>query len=553
MSIYNLFSLLCGIALFLLGMHLLSDGMNRIAGDNMRSVLEKTTKNRFLSILVGTGVTAVIQSSAATTVMAMSFVSAGMMTLMQAFGVIMGANIGTTITAQIIAFNIGSVATLIFFLGAIPYLFIKNNTVKSIGALVMGFGMLFMGLSTMGDAVEPLKDSPFFYDFLLSLENPFIAIIAGVVITSILQSSSVSVGIVQTFAARGLMTLDISIYLIIGMAIGACVPSVIAAFTSNRDGKRAALLGVIFNVIRAVICGLLVTFVPQIITFVKTISPDDTARQIANMHMMFALIAVIVELPLMKYIIKLSQIIIPIDESEKHKVERKLIYINKNLMSRSPALAVSQAKHEVCRMGHITYDNLKLALDSFFEKNTSYAETVLETEKTINYFNHAITETLVSYSSLDLSPKDQHTLGMMFHVVSDIERIGDHAENIAEYTILEKQKSANMSEVGTNELRELAQAALGVYEQCLKIYETEDFASLDAASEAEENVDSLQKKFTDNHVQRLMSDHCDPLGGVVFNDMLTDLERCSDHAINIAFAITTESFSGISSEDTANA
>lgn len=539
MGIFDIFLLLGGIALFLLGMHEMSEGMNKVAGDNMRVILEKTTKNRFLSVLVGTGVTAVIQSSAATTVMAMSFVGAGMMTLMQAFGVIMGANIGTTVTAQIIAFDLGSYATLILFLGAIPFLFVKNNTVKSIGMIVMGFGMLFMGLNTMGDAVEPFKDSAMFSTFVTSLENPLVAIFAGIVITAIMQSSSVSVGIAQTFAARGLLSLDVAVFLVMGMAIGACVPSVMAAFTSNRDGKRAAFLGVVFNVIRVIFCALLVTFVPQVVTFIQKLSPGDVSRQIANLHMMFAILAVIIELPMMKLLVKFSRIVIPVRDEELHRVERRLIYINQN-MTRTPAIAISQAKHEVCRMGQVAYDNLSLALRSFFEKNVELAEAALETEKTINYFNHAITSCLVSYRALDLSVKDLHTLGMMFHVVTDIERIGDHAENIAEYTILEKQKSANMSEIALEELKKIGYAALEVYGKCLKIYETEDFGSLEEASAAEENVDRLQKEFMDNHVRRLMSDHCDPLGGIVFNDMITDLERCSDHAINIAYAITTE-------------
>lgn len=539
MALTDVFLLLGGLGLFLYGMTIMSDSLRLVAGDNMRNVLEKTTKNKFLGVIMGMVVTFLIQSSSATTVMTVSFVSAGLMDLSQALGVIMGANIGTTITAQIIAFNLGSYAPIIVFVGAAIALFAKNKTVKNSGLIILGFGMLFVGISMMSDAVYPLRDSEVFRKIITELKNPIIAILVGLVFSVIIQSSSASVGITQAFAAAGLVELHVAIYLIMGMAIGTCITPIIASLTASRDGKRTAFMSLFFNIVRVVIFAAIVGIFPSVISFFEKLSPGDVSRQIANSHMISSIVAVIIELPFSALIVKLSYIVIPVTPEEKNKVEKKLIYLTKGV-ELSPSIAITQAKRETCRMGEIARDNLALALDSFFKKDDKPTEVVFDTEKTINYLNHEITACLVTFRALELSRKDLNTLGMMFRVVSDIERIGDHAENIAEYTVLENVKSANISDIAMGEIKEIAEASLKVVDLALAVYRDESHDLLDKVSELEEHVDDLHEKFTDNHVARLMQDKCDPLGGVVFTDILTDLERISDHAINIAYSIVEE-------------
>lgn len=539
MALTDVFLLLGGLGLFLYGMTIMSDSLRLVAGDNMRNVLEKTTKNKFLGVIMGMVVTFLIQSSSATTVMTVSFVSAGLMNLSQALGVIMGANIGTTITAQIIAFNLGSYAPIIVFVGAAIALFAKNKTVKNSGLIILGFGMLFVGISMMSDAVYPLRDSEVFRKIITELKNPIIAILVGLVFSVIIQSSSASVGITQAFAAAGLVELHVAIYLIMGMAIGTCITPIIASLTASRDGKRTAFMSLFFNIVRVVIFAAIVGIFPSVISFFEKLSPGDVSRQIANSHMISSIVAVIIELPFSALIVKLSYIVIPVTPEEKNKVEKKLIYLTKGV-ELSPSIAITQAKRETCRMGEIARDNLALALDSFFKKDDKPTEVVFDTEKTINYLNHEITACLVTFRALELSRKDLNTLGMMFRVVSDIERIGDHAENIAEYTVLENVKSANISDIAMGEIKEIAEASLKVVDLALAVYRDESHDLLDKVSELEEHVDDLHEKFTDNHVARLMQDKCDPLGGVVFTDILTDLERISDHAINIAYSIVEE-------------
>ena len=452
----------------------------------------------------------------------------------------MGANIGTTITAQIIAFNLGSYAPIIVFVGAAIALFAKNKTVKNSGLIILGFGMLFVGISMMSDAVYPLRDSEVFRKIITELKNPIIAILVGLVFSVIIQSSSASVGITQAFAAAGLIELHVAIYLIMGMAIGTCITPIIASLTASRDGKRTAFMSLFFNVVRVVIFALVVgIFQEPVISFFEKLSPGDVSRQIANSHMISSIVAVIIELPFSALIVKLSYIVIPVTPEEKNKVEKKLIYLTKGV-ELSPSIAITQAKRETCRMGEIARDNLALALDSFFKKDDKPTEVVFDTEKTINYLNHEITACLVTFRALELSRRDLNTLGMMFRVVSDIERIGDHAENIAEYTVLENVKSANISDIAMGEIKEIAEASLKVVDLALSVYRDESHDLLDKVSELEEHVDDLHEKFTDNHVARLMQDRCDPLGGVVFTDILTDLERISDHAINIAYSIVEE-------------
>jgi phosphate:Na+ symporter len=538
MTILGFFSLLGGVGLFLYGMTIMSTGLKNAAGDQMRVILEHATSNRFVAVLVGIGVTVLIQSSSATDMMVIGFVNSGLMTLAQAIGVIMGANIGTTITAQITAFNLGAYAPLILFVGAIMYLFLKQNLVKHIGSIVMGFGMLFLGISIIKSAISPLSESEPFVHFLSTLSNPALAVLFGVAFTALLQSSSSSVVIFQAFAVQGLLTYDIAVYLCIGAAIGSVFPNILASLTTNRNGKRTACLNLLFNLFRALILIVLINVFPFILTGIKSLSPNDVGRQVANTHTIFAILAVLLELPWSRRIVALSQKLIPIRPEEARKLEdRKLQYMISQQGSLIPAVAIKQARLEISRMGKLARDNLQLAIDSFFELDDSKAAEVEEIEDTVNYLNHEITDRLVKLRSLDMSDRDRKRVSQMTLVVADIERISDHAENIVEYEAQVKGKKAVLSQEALDELRRLSEASVRSVDLCLHIFAEEDFDKIQQAEDLEDYVDELQKEIVNNHVARLMDSKCDPLGGVVFTDMSTDLERCSDHAINIATAL----------------
>ena len=538
MTLMGIFSLLGGIGLFLYGMSIMSTGLKNAAGDKLRVILEHATSNRIIGALVGVLVTVLVQSSSATDMMVISFVNSGLMNLGQAIGVIMGANIGTTITAQITAFNLGQYAPVILFLGAIVFLFIKKSTYKYVGAIIMGFGMLFVGISIIKSAIAPLAESPEFIRILSGLNHPALAILFGILFTALLQSSSSSTVIFQTFAVQGLISYRVAVYLIIGAAIGSVAPNILASLTSNRNGKRTAILNLLFNIIRAALIVALINVFPQILDGIVSLSPSNIGRQIANTHTIFAVFAVIVELPFAGQIVALSQRIIPIRPEEKRSFEdRKLQYLV-NVTQMPPALALSYARKEITRMGRIAENNLQMSISAFFNLDTSLFEEVEQVEDTVNYLDHAIINQLVQLRTLDLSEKDQNTVSMMTLVVADMERLSDHAENIIEYAQEVYSKRAQLSAVAVQELRELADDVLRSVDLGITIFEEEKFDLIPQAEALEQQVDDFQKEIVNNHVQRLMKAQCDPLGGVVFTDMSSDLERCSDHAINIACALS---------------
>lgn len=537
LDLFGIFKMLGGVGMFLYGMGIMSDGLKAVAGDNMRIILEKTTKNRILGTLVGFLVTALIQSSSATTVMVIGFVGAGMMSLLQAIGVIMGANIGTTVTAQIVALDLGSVAPIILFLGVIMVTFLGKPLVRNIGKIILGFGLLFTGISTMSAAISPLKENEAFTGMLLTLDNPFIAIMFGILFTAIVQSSSSSIGIVQAFAAQGLITFRMGAYFAVGAAIGACVPAFLAALSANRDGKRVAIMDLLFNCFRAVLIGALLSIFPQLFTLIERLSPGDVARQIANAHTLFAITAVIVQLPLAQLLVKLSVKILPLREDELQKNERKLVYLTQ--LDRIPAaVALSQARREIVRMGRITEKNLRRSVDVFFTYDEKRISAVFQEEEVINWLAREITGGLVTLRAMDLTLREQNLLGQMLLVVADIERIGDHAENIAEYAQRLYNQKVTLSPAAVEELQQLAAASIQSIDKSIQVYEDNAFDQLKAVQDLEDEIDEMKDEAMDAHVRRFMDQVCQPVGGVIFTDMVTDLERCSDHAVNIAYAIT---------------
>ena len=538
MSLFELFSLLGGVGLFLYGMTIMSTGLKNACGENLRVILEHATKNKVISVVVGIAITMLIQSSSATDVMVIGFVNSGLMSLTQAIGVIMGANIGTTITAQITAFNLSAYAPMILFVGAVLYLFMKKDMVKYVGSIIMGFGMLFEGIALMKTAIAPLAETEAFIHMISALENPFLTVLFGILFTALLQSSSSATVIFQAFAVQGIISYETSVYLVIGAAIGSVTPNILASLTMSRNGKRTALLNLLFNLIRAGILMILLFIFPQILTIIKSLSPGNVARQIANTHTIFAIFAVLVMLPFSDKIVKLTQTLLPLKPEESRTgEERKLLYMTQTGTIPS-AVAVSQAHREITRMGEIASRNLKTAVKCFFEQDDSLAEVVEETEDTVNYLDRSIISKLVELRTLEMTPRDLNRVYHMTLVVADIERLSDHAENIVEYEAQVRSGKATLSEDAMVELKQLAQLSLQSVDLCLSIFANEDYDRLQEAEDLEDLVDDTQETIIGNHVKRLMNATCNPMGGVVFTDMATDLERCSDHAITIATALS---------------
>ncbi len=538
MTIWEALSMLGGVGLFLYGMTIMSTGLKSAAGDRLRTILEKVTGNKVMAVLIGILITMLIQSSSATDMMVIGFVNSGLMNLTQAIGVIMGANIGTTITAQITAFNLTAFAPLILFMGAVVALFIKKPVVKHIGSVILGFGMLFVGIGMIKTAIGSLSDDPNFIGLLAALDHPAAAVLFGIAFTALLQSSSSSIVIFQAFAVEGLLNYHQCVYLVIGAAIGSVTPNLLASLTTDRNGKRTALLNLYFNLLRAALLILVINIFPGALTAIQNLSPGDVGRQIANTHTIFALFAVAVLLPFSDFIVALAQKTLPLEESEKRALEsRKLMYLN-NAELNAPVIAMRQAKLEVVRMGVLARDNLADALKFFFDPtNEELHKKIVDTEETIDYLNHAIEDKLVQLRSMQLPERDFFYLSKFILVVSNFERIGDHAENIMEFADRMRDQKAVISEVAMGELRTMGDAVLETIDVSMKVFNEERFELLPDAEDLEQRVDDMQAEYIQNHVERLMGDTCDPLGGVIFTDMCTDLERCSDQGINIATAL----------------
>ena len=538
MNIWDVISLLGGVGLFLYGMTVMSTGLKNAAGDQLRGILERVTTNRLAAVLIGVLVTMLIQSSSATDMMVIGFVNSGLMNLSQAIGVIMGANIGTTITAQITAFNLTAFAPFLLFAGCVMHLFLKRAVLRHIGGVILGFGMLFVGIGLIKTSIAPLADSPAFARALSALSHPLLAVLFGIAFTALLQSSSSSVVIFQAFAVEGLLTYRQCVYLAIGAAIGSVTPNLLAALTTGRNGKRTALLNLYFNLFRAALLMPVLALFPEALTWIQRLSPNDVARQVANTHSLFALFAVVAILPLTEGIVRLTQRTLPLKDSERRSLQaQRLLYLS-NVSGTVPAVALRQAMLEVNRMGEMARNNLATALQYFFDPDRAELfQRVMETEETVDFLDHAISDKLVELRSMQLSDRDIFRLSKMVRVTSNFERISDHAENIIEFADRLKKARAIISEAGMAELRAMAEAVMETLDVSIAVFEGERFDLLPRAEALEQRVDDMQEQYIQNHVDRLMVEACDPLGGVIFTDMCTDLERCSDQAINIATAL----------------
>ena len=535
MTLAEILSLLGGVGLFLFGMSIMSTGLKNSCGDNLQVILEKATTNKFVAVIVGIAMTVLVQSSSATDVMVIGFVNSGMMALSQAIGVILGANIGTTITAQITAFNIATFTPFILFIGAVMYLFMKRDIVKHLGSFFMGFGMLFQGITIMKASIAPLANSVMFKNFLAGLTNPFVALVFGIAFTALLQSSSSATVIFQTFVVQGILDYNVAVYLIIGAAIGSVTPNLLASLTANRNGKRSAILNLLFNVIRAIVIVVIINVTP-LLTWIQSTS-SDPARQVANTHTIFAILAVCIIFPFTDYIIKLTYMFIPkLPEETRAAEDRQLVFMTQ-VNNVPPNMAIHQAQLEAARMGAIAAENFEKAIDCFFDYSPEKVEDVEQREETVNILNHAIQDAMVKLQTLNLTPAMLRRISAITIAVTDIERISDHAENIIEYATRMKNKKTKLSKKAAKELKEMAENSMEEVELAIDIFTSENYENLDKIEKLEKKVDKQEKQLINHHVERLMENKCEPVAGVIFSDMVTDLERCADHAINIAYAL----------------
>jgi len=524
-----------GLGLFLYGMKMMGEGLEKLAGDRLRSLLEILTNNRFLGVFVGAVVTMIIQSSSATTVMVVGFVNAGLMTLAQATGVIMGANIGTTITAQLIAFKLTAVAPLAILIGVVLILFAKKKSIQRLGEIVAGFGILFMGMELMSDAMEPLREVKAFQDFMVSFKNPIVGVLVGLMVTAIIQSSSASVGILQALAMQNLIGLDAAVYVLFGQNIGTCVTALLASIGTSVTARRAAVIHLMFNVIGTVVF-LIVLQLPFIpfIEFIKSLSPNDTVRQIANAHTGFNIVVTALLFPLSNQLVALSKKIIP--GKDKAVEERRLHFLDERILE-TPPIAVAQLQKEIKRMGELAKANLELAMDAFFTEDEAKAQEVLEREEIINFLNHEITNYLVKMNGLKLPAEDLRLVSSLFHVLSDIERVGDHAENLVEYALYRIENKLVFSEVADNELRGMKDKVSQLFADSLQALYKQDKEIAKTVEPREQEIDALQKELRSSHIERLNKQQCSPSSGMLFLDIVNNLERVADHASNIAYSV----------------
>lgn len=535
MKITDIFMLMGGLALFLYGMKMMSEGLEATAGNKMKKILEKLTSNRFLGVAVGAGITAVIQSSSATTVMVVGFVNSGIMTLKQAVWVIMGANIGTTITGQLIALDIGMIAPIFAIIGVVMAVFMKNKKVNHLGEIIAGLGILFIGMETMATSMVPLQNSQKFVSLMTQFKNPLIGILAGAVFTAVIQSSSASVGILQALANSGVIGLSSSVYVLFGQNIGTCITAVLASIGTNRNAKRTTLIHLLFNVIGTSIFVLICMTTP-FTSFMKNLNPSNPAAQIANVHTVFNIVTTLVLLPFGGLLIKIVKRILP---DRGNEIEgKRLKYIDTKSVTGhkigSISIIIYQLQKEIARMYQIVKDNVTLSFESIEKSTDEMIDKVKENEDYIDYLNAEISKFISEVISVEMPENDAKAINAYFKIVGNIERIGDHAMNIAEYGELINGKGLNLSEVAMKEVTEMKKISI----KNLNLINLESINNslllLEQVAKAEQHVDDVTVIYRENQLERLKKGVCSGETCVIYAEMLTDFERIGDHLLNIA-------------------
>ncbi len=536
MSIANILSMAGGLGLFLFGIRTMGDGLENAAGAKLKRMLEVLTGNRFLAVLVGFVVTAIIQSSTATTVMVVGFVNAGMMTLAQAVGVIMGANIGTTVTSLLIALNFSSVAAASVLVGVILMLASKKTLVKNLGSIFTGFGLLFLGIDLMSDSMAPLRESAGFMNFIVAVSDsplrPLFGILLGIVMTAVLQSSSASVGVLQTLAMQGLVPLKFSVFVLFGQNIGTCLTALFSTVGAKKNSKRAAVIHLLFNLLGTGMFILIALLTPYI-EWIEKISSDPMA-QIAISHIVFNVVSTIVLFPFAKLLVKLSCLIVPgKDDSES---EMHCRFIDDRLLN-TPPFAVMQVGKEVARMAKLARDNFETSAYALINRSDKDLNKVMEKEEVINYLNHHITSYLVKLNALDITDSDSDYIARVFHAINDIERVGDHATNLAEAAERNIGDGLTFSDAARDELNQLCGSVITLLDRSIEAFNNQSLGDGEAKelSDLEEHIDDLTLTCQDAHIFRLNRNECNTEAGMLYLNTITDFERVGDHAINIAF------------------
>ncbi|OUP14063.1 Na/Pi cotransporter family protein [Anaeromassilibacillus sp. An200] len=539
MDVSIVLGLLGGLALFLYGMQMMSSGLEAAAGNRMKRILEKLTANRFLGVLVGAGITAAIQSSSATTVMVVGFVNSGMMTLRQAVWIIMGANIGTTITGQLIALDIGQLAPLFAFVGVAMVVFFKKPQIHHYGNILAGLGVLFIGMEMMSSSMEPLREWPAFVEMVSTFSNPLVGILAGALFTAVIQSSSASVGILQAMAVGGIVGLDSAVYVLFGQNIGTCITAVLASFGTSRNAKRTTIIHLMFNLFGTVLFTIVCMTTP-LTDLLASFTPGSPDSQIANMHTLFNVVTTLILLPFGTMLVKVAMRVLP-DRNENEKEGMHLAYLVPGpALTRQEhpigfsAMYVNQLRQEISRMLGMARQNVDLAFEAVLAVDPRRLEQAEETEEYIDFLNKEICRYISDVIVNETNEKDSAAVSAYYLISGNIERIGDHAINICEYTQLLKRKNIRFSEDARAELLKMQNVCL----EAIDVLESEPGVDVDRwlerAASFEQKIDDMTSEFRDSQLDRMRRGTCSDEGGIIFSELLTDFERIGDHVLNIA-------------------
>ena len=535
MELSNIFSMLGGLALFLYGMNMMSNGLELAAGNKMKSILEKLTSNRILGVLVGALVTAVIQSSSATTVMVVGFVNSGLMSLTSAVWVIMGANIGTTITGQLIAINITALAPLFAFIGVAMIVFFKSKKLDAIGTVIGGLGILFIGMETMSKAMVPLRTMPEFVGLISKFQNPLIGIIVGALFTALIQSSS-SVGILQALAKSGVMTLSSSIYVLFGQNIGTCITSVLASIGTSKNAKRTTIIHLSFNIIGTVIFVTISLLFP-FAHLIESITPNNVAAQIANVHTIFNITTTLLLLPIGTKLVDLATKILPEDKEESEHMSLK--YLDFSIFENdfhigTSAIANTQLFNETQHMLNVANHNVKRAFELLNHFDQEKYERLLKDENYINYLNQQIIDFTTAAISNEFPTEGSQTIVLFLKLSSDLERIGDHAINIANRAQRLAEDDTHFSQDALKEISIMESLCNNILDELI-IMDYDEFKYIvDKVDVMEDNIDKTQHQFAVNQLIRLKEKKCSTENSIIYTKILTDFERIGDHGLNIA-------------------
>ena len=535
MGITDVLALLGGLALFLYGMQMMSTGLEAAAGNRMKSILEKLTSNRIKGVLVGAAITAVIQSSSATTVMVVGFVNSGLMTLKQAVWVIMGANIGTTITGQLIALDIGAIAPLFAIAGVGAIMFIKSEKVHHISSIFAGLGILFMGMDMMGAAMSPLKESEAFISLMTKFDNPLLGILVGALFTAVIRSSSASVGILQALASTGMIPLSSAVFVLFGQNIGTCITAVLASIGMKVNAKRTTVIHLLFNIIGTVLFTVICLVTPYV-TWIEAMTPGDPVAQIANAHTVFNIVTTLLLLPFGTHMANIAVRILP-DSKKADDEDLRLKYIRPFESSYAighSAVAVSQVRDEVNRMRDMVAKNISDSFDSLVQYDEKLRKKVSEREEYIDFLNKGISEYIVSLMASEMNMSDSRKINGYYAIISNLERIGDHAVNLAEYGDDMRKWEIDFSDTVKEELNEMKAQCIAALDNLKEVTSENVERILSQAVIIEQKTDDMRDKYFKKQMQRLKKGKCKPQSGIVFSEILTDFERMGDHALNIA-------------------